>query len=285
MGRQVVGVTVQKQTHTILGVGYDSAVECQTDPDDCCSGSGDDGACCDGPNNEVLYFSSWPTADPETFVDIDGISTLIDEPGQQYAQLIDPNEQSGISLSMKIICVGSGRFRFQGTVEYEELGPIYFDVAAPAETGYLIATVVIPGYGDATVAVSEPCSDGGGGGEFISFCGCTSLPSTLYVEFGGALAGYGTQTLTWDPLLLQYAKSPAPTGICGNSLNYAIALGCAGGSTFRLSMPASPGTGISDTATPVSCSPLDVNFTGTTVGLVGPAVCAGAYTAQVRTTP
>lgn len=283
MGRQVVGITTQKVQYTINAVGTVSDPYCETDPEDCCSGSG--GAdCCADPEPFVDYFSTWPTFDPEVFVNLDSRLQLGTPPGQVYEQIGGAETSENIQLTFKLVCVDGVDWAVVGNVNYLELGPIYFNVVTVPDGDYLFADIEIPGYGTATIATAAPCGvESGGGG--TSFCGCTSVPTTLYVEFAGALAAYGVQTLTYDPLLLSFAKSPAPTGICGNNLNYSISLTCTGGTTFQLSMPASLGTGFTVTATATSCTPLVVDFAGTTNdGLGGPGACPGAFTAQVRTT-
>lgn len=137
---------------------------------------------------------------------------------------------------------------------------------------------------DYTVAPAfECCGDPGGGsgsdpGGTISKCGCDGIGTTLYVTFAGALAAYGTQTLTWDGGLQEWRVTPGATSC--NAGTSPIAFRCLTGTTWALATSgsgATPSTVFSATAAATSCSPLAVSFSGTATG----DGCPGAWTATV----
>lgn len=287
--RVVTGLIVEKRRMRLAIAGRVDAPTCATDPDDCCAEPDALSCCPAGLKATLAVVIVANIGAGGALVVISGSVALS---GARYTGTIEG--ESGTSVSFALDCrfgvwVASGFFvyangkRKRFTVELETAG------------SELTGALEIPGQADGAIAVDSPCADaesgesgsgGSGGGGSVSFCGLTGLPSTLYAHFSGALAAYGTQALT--NVGASYLKSPMPTGICGNNLNFAASLTCVNSATneMQFSMPASMGTGFQATATPTTTSPLSITFTATTNnGVGGPGACAGSATVLVDENP
>lgn len=289
----VTGMTVEKRIVRIAAPGRVGEKVCTVSPDDCCEEPTENECCPEGLNPSVDFTFAGAVGSGGAVVVITGTLTLSE--GEYGGSATN----EGARITFRIKCV-NGVHVATGRIDYSTGEVKRFAVELLDAGSDLYSDLEIPGRDTATIVVDSPCSTSGGSTESgsgggsggsgggVEFCGITGLPTTLYAHHSGALAAYGTQTLTYDSGLGGYAKSPAPTGVCGNILNYTLQLSCDNptGSQIIYSFPASSGTGFSATTTPTSTSPFSISFTAdTNDGLGGAGACAGSATVLIDTNP
>lgn len=281
----VTGLNIETRTVRVAAPGRVGAKVCATSPDDCCEEPAENACCPDGLNPSIDFTFAGTVGLAGAIVVIPGTLTLS---GGEYS---GSASSDGARITFRVKCV-NGVHVATGRIDYATGEMKRFAVELMDAGSDLYSDLEIPGRETATIVVDSPCStspeSGESGGGSVSFCGLTGLPTTLYAHHSGVLAAFGTQALVYDSLLGGYTLFPAPTGICGNSLSYALQLICVNSGTneMRYSFTASPGTGFTATATPTSTSPLSITFTASTNdGLGGAGACPGSATVLIDTNP
>lgn len=190
---------------------------------------------------------------------------------------------AGYTAVAKMSCVG-GQWRFDAVItrpdgSMVQVGfPVYYSTESDLFVGSEIYNRLECGTGNNSVGavIGNPClplssgSDSSGSGGTITIPCCPNpLPTTIYVDFGGGLAGVGTNIpCYWTGVNWTSSARTA----CGATA--AVVVLCTGLSAFSVSFGASYSMG---SATTNSCSPLSVSTTGTALG-----TCSGAATANVH---
>lgn len=162
MSLRLIGLTVEKKLLVVPGNFVISPPSCDTDPTDCCSGSGPDTIdCCTGLDvaAAIGFAFDGPLNSDRSNATVSGTLDRLGDAGLLY-QGPSVGGDIGADIILTAYCVGT-IWRAQGVITLSDYpAPIYYDTVLTPFDGFLLAVIEVPDQNSIYLAVADPCPSG-----------------------------------------------------------------------------------------------------------------------------